>query len=241
MTADTSTGRRYGGQSAEERRNQRRGLLVNAGRELLRSEGLAQVTVTGVCAKAGLTDRYFYESFTNRAAFLDTLFESATAERAARVFAQASLAGDDIQVRLRIVVDGTIQSLLDDFHHADLKSASADETLLRHRATLTRMAADYSTAYAHTILGPGVRDSPDFRMGALFVVAGAAELVIAWLTGALDMSRDHLIDKCARMITIAGTGFVAEMKPLASPSDARSTGDPVDEKRRSDVANNSSN
>lgn len=76
MTADTSTGRRYGGRSAEERRNQRRERLVTAGRELLRCAGLARVAVTCVCAKAGLTDRYFCDSFTNRAAFLDKLFES---------------------------------------------------------------------------------------------------------------------------------------------------------------------
>ncbi|WP_162625267.1 hypothetical protein [Mycolicibacterium llatzerense] len=57
MTADTSTGRRYGGLAAQARRDQRRARLVNVGRELLKSDGVAHVTVTGVCAKAGLNDR----------------------------------------------------------------------------------------------------------------------------------------------------------------------------------------
>ncbi|WP_071287999.1 TetR/AcrR family transcriptional regulator [Mycolicibacterium llatzerense] len=196
----------------EARRDQRRARLVSVGRELLKSDGVAQVTVTGVCAKAGLNDRYFYENFTNRAAFLEALFESATAERAARVFAQASLVGD-VAARLRIMVDGTVQSILDDFHPDDLTSAGSGETLWRYRATLTKMAANVSAGYAETILGPGVGQSVDFQMSVLYVVAGAAELVIAWLAGTLDLSREQLVDKCARMINIALAGFVAEFTP----------------------------
>lgn len=230
MTTEASTGRRYGGQSADERRRQRRQRLITTGLELLKEEGLAKVTVTGVCAKAGLTDRYFYESFANRDALLDALFATTTSERAARVFAQASLSGDDTRTRIRVAVEGTVDSLMEEFRPEDLTSSANGESLLRHRAVLTKYAADFSAAYARTALGPGIADSPDFRMGAQFVVAGAAELVIAWLTGTLDVPREALIDKCADLIGYTVTGMVAGMNPSESPRNALSDSGSADDR-----------
>jgi AcrR family transcriptional regulator len=58
-------GRAYGGLSPEDRVAARRARLVQAGAELFGIQGLRATTVRGVCAEAGLTDRYFYESFTS--------------------------------------------------------------------------------------------------------------------------------------------------------------------------------
>jgi len=57
--------RTYGGVSSEERRQERRERLIEAGLEVFGTRGLGQSTMRDICTKARLTDRYFYESFAN--------------------------------------------------------------------------------------------------------------------------------------------------------------------------------
>ena len=62
--------RSYGGVSAEERVAARRARLVAAARELLAQAGWRGTSLRAVCARSGLADRYFYESFESRDALL---------------------------------------------------------------------------------------------------------------------------------------------------------------------------
>jgi AcrR family transcriptional regulator len=58
--------RRYSGQSFEARQAERRARLVAAALEVAGRTGLDATSVAAICAEAGLTARYFYESFPNR-------------------------------------------------------------------------------------------------------------------------------------------------------------------------------
>lgn len=66
----------YGGVSAQERREQRRSALIEAGLELFGTQGYPNVPVKMICDEAGLTQRYFYESFSDREALLDAVYGS---------------------------------------------------------------------------------------------------------------------------------------------------------------------
>lgn len=66
----------YGGVSAEARREQRRLALIDAGLTLFGTEGYPNAPVKKICDEAGLTQRYFYESFTDREALLDAVYRS---------------------------------------------------------------------------------------------------------------------------------------------------------------------
>ena len=63
-------GRAYGGLAQEDRVAARRARFVEAGLELFGTQGFRGATVRGICAAAGLTDRYFYESFASLEALL---------------------------------------------------------------------------------------------------------------------------------------------------------------------------
>jgi AcrR family transcriptional regulator len=64
--------RRYSGQSFADRQTDRRARLVRAALEVAGRFGLEGTSVAAICAEAGLTARYFYESFPNRdAIFVD--------------------------------------------------------------------------------------------------------------------------------------------------------------------------
>src|SRR5262249_28213268 len=60
---------RWSGVPIENRHAVRRDELITAGVELLGGESGPALTVRAVCRQAGLTERYFYESFTDREQF----------------------------------------------------------------------------------------------------------------------------------------------------------------------------
>lgn len=66
--------RLYGGQSQEARIAERREKLMQAASKLYGQAGTTGVSVTAICAEAGLTPRYFYESFAGREALLLAVF-----------------------------------------------------------------------------------------------------------------------------------------------------------------------
>lgn len=67
MTEPTEK-RRYSGQSFEDRQAERRERLIRAAVQVAGRVGLDAASVAAICAEAGLTARYFYESFPTREA-----------------------------------------------------------------------------------------------------------------------------------------------------------------------------
>lgn len=65
MPSPSVANRRYRGSSAEERRAQRREQFLTAAIQVYGEQGYRNATVKAVCEAAGLTERYFYESFSN--------------------------------------------------------------------------------------------------------------------------------------------------------------------------------
>jgi AcrR family transcriptional regulator len=64
--------RRYSGQSFENRHAERRERLIRAAVQVAGRAGLERASVAAICAEAGLTARYFYESFpTHEAIFVE--------------------------------------------------------------------------------------------------------------------------------------------------------------------------
>ena len=83
-------GRAYGGVTPGERVAVRRARLIEAGRALFGRQGLRATTVRGVCAEAGLTDRYFYESFDGLEALLAAVYQALVAQLHQRLDARAA-------------------------------------------------------------------------------------------------------------------------------------------------------
>jgi AcrR family transcriptional regulator len=202
---------RYGGVSAGERRAARRSRLLDAARDVLATEGLTKLTVTGVCARAGLTQRYFYESFANRDALLDELFATIAAETAVDIFGSVAREGTSPRERIRAAITAAIDVLASDsLLGRVVAQMGTDETLLRHRAALTRQIADLAREYASVVWGAPAPESPDVRMAILFVIGGAGEVVVDWLSGSLDITRAQLIETCTDIVLSAGTTILKQ-------------------------------
>jgi AcrR family transcriptional regulator len=91
-----SEGRRYRGASLAQRRTERRAQLLRAGIDLFGTRGYHAVTVRDLCAAAGLTERYFYESFRDREALFGAVYEHLNAELQQKIAAGAASGGTDL-------------------------------------------------------------------------------------------------------------------------------------------------
>jgi len=74
-TAPKSTGRSYRGLTLEQRTAERRERFLEAGLNVFGNEGFHAATVRKICKEAGLTDRYFYESYNSMEALLIEVYE----------------------------------------------------------------------------------------------------------------------------------------------------------------------
>jgi AcrR family transcriptional regulator len=72
----TARARNYAGLSAQERRESRRERLIEGAIRAYGELGYRNTTVKAVCEAAGLTERYFYESFANSEALLVAAFDT---------------------------------------------------------------------------------------------------------------------------------------------------------------------
>lgn len=80
QSAKTRPARAYGGKEAGQRQDERREKLVSTAVKLIGSQGFAALTIDALCAEAGLTKRYFYESFSSRETLLTAAYEAVTRE-----------------------------------------------------------------------------------------------------------------------------------------------------------------
>ncbi|SDC96813.1 transcriptional regulator, TetR family [Cupriavidus sp. YR651] len=99
MTAELAPARRYRGAEADERRAQRRAQLIAAAVQVYGERGYQNATVKAVCEAAGLTERYFYESFANSEALLLASFETVTQLLLQKIEKAGEAAGGDGQHR----------------------------------------------------------------------------------------------------------------------------------------------
>lgn len=95
MTDAVPTPRPYAGETPEARRTRRRRCFIDSGKILFGTVGYRKTTVRGLCAHAGLTDRYFYESFASLEDLLAAVYEERAAELEAAVLAAVRATGPD--------------------------------------------------------------------------------------------------------------------------------------------------
>jgi AcrR family transcriptional regulator len=111
MTPEPAPSRAYRGVSIEQRRAERRAKLIAAAIAVYGERGYRQATVKSVCEAAGLTERYFYESFENSEALLVASFNAVTYAVFDEITAAARAAGRGRVARGRAMLDAYFGAL----------------------------------------------------------------------------------------------------------------------------------
>ncbi|HWF53980.1 MAG TPA: TetR/AcrR family transcriptional regulator [Solirubrobacteraceae bacterium] len=189
----------------------RRARLIDAGLELLGGAGYAATTVRGVCARAQLTPRYFYESFRDLDELMLAVFDEVAAEAASAVLAASAGAPQDARGKARAAIGAFVELVAEDPRRARILFVEAvgSEPLTRRRFERLRLFADLVAAQGREFYGLREGHDPLMQTTALTLVGGLAEALLAWLDGSLRTTAEQLVEDCAELFVATGEAAVA--------------------------------
>ncbi|HEX5201480.1 TetR/AcrR family transcriptional regulator [Paractinoplanes rhizophilus] len=191
----------YRGVSAADRAAERRARLLAAALTVWADPGV-RTTMTAVCAEAGLTERYFYESFTGLEALLEAVMDTIAAEIETTSRTAAEAAGDDPVARVRASVRAFMELLVADPRkgRVAIVESVAVPKLRQRRTDLLRHLAHQSARESRKLLGSPGRSASEDEIGGLLFIGGMAELITAWLDGTLEATTDEIVEAASRAL-----------------------------------------
>lgn len=197
-------GSRYSGLDAAERTHQRRTALLAAALELFATQGYPATSVKQICRQAGLTERYFYESFSDRHACLAALYgELADQMRIATAAAADEAADLDTDEVTRRALSAFVDYLASDPRRArvvliEVVGVSAELEGRRH--AVLRSFAELTTTVWLGRTGRARPTTPQ-RLAAIGLVGAVNHLLVDWLHRGQKETREELVGICSTLFS----------------------------------------
>ncbi len=187
---------RWTGVPLESRLALRRDDLVTAGVQLLGSDRGPALTVRAVCREAALTERYFYESFTDRDEFVRAVYDD-VCTRAMSTLTSANTPREAVERFVELMVDDPVRGRV-------LLLAPAVEPIL------TRSGAEWMPDFIDLLQTKLSRigDPALQKMIATSLVGALSSLFTAYLNGRLGATRTQFIDYCVNMLFTTAAPYV---------------------------------
>lgn len=194
----------YRGVSAADRTADRRERLLKATLEVWGRDDGPRVTMTRICAEAGLTERYFYESFSGLDEALIAVIDRIADDIAeTSVAALESTAGEPAD-RVRAAITGFVKILTDDPRKGRIAivEAASLESLRPHRNALLLQFARLAASQARELYGDQAWTGPEGELSAFLFIGGLSELVRSWVGGEVAGSPADLVNVATRHFTL---------------------------------------
>lgn len=171
-------------------------MLIHAAYELLGEEGWPATSVRGVCRRSGLNPRYFYESFDSIDDLVVAVYDQIVDELSEAVRAELAAADRNPSAITRAALGATVRYIDEDRRRGRILYVEAlgNEALNRRRLENAHRLVEElerTSVARRKGLAPG---EPVVLMRAAILVGGFTELLVSWLEGRLDVSRDQLVD-----------------------------------------------
>jgi len=202
---DAPKARLYRGLAKDERCAERRRRLIEAGIQVFGTDTYHGGTVRAVCVAAGLTERYFYESFLNREQLLHAVYEFLVDGLHDHFDAVLEAPPADPEAYIRAVL-----AIYFDFVETNRPGArillfevlgvSTDIDNL-YRQTMHGFGALLLRAVA-PLRAPGPPSVPDEELVADGLVGAVVHMAQRWVLGGYRQSQGE-IAACARAIVVA--------------------------------------
>lgn len=179
---------RWSGVPLQDRQALRRDELIAAGIAHLGGAQGPALTVRGVCRSAGLTERYFYESFTDRDEFVRAVYDDVCA-RAMATLTTANTTRAAVEQFVALMVDDPARGRV-------LLLAPEKEPVL------TRSGAEWMPSFIELVQRKLTRigDPAQAAMVATGLIGALTALFTAYLNGRLTATREQFIDYCIEML-----------------------------------------
>jgi AcrR family transcriptional regulator len=179
---------RWSGVPLQDRQSLRRDELVAAGVEVLGGQDGGALTVRGVCRAAGLTERYFYESFGDRDDFVRAVYDH-VCSTAMTALTSSTTPRDAVERFVALMVDDPVRGRV-------LLIAPEREPVL------TKSGAEWMPSFIELLQHKLTRitDPAVQAMVATGLVGALTALFTAYLNGRLEATREQFIDYCVDML-----------------------------------------
>ena len=179
---------RWSGVPLQDRQTLRRDELVAAGVQLLGGAAGPALTVRAVCRAAGLTERYFYESFADRDEFVRAAYDD-VCSAAMSALTTADTPRDAVERFVTLMVDDPVRGRV-------LLIAPEREPVL------AKSGAEWMPSFIDLLQRKLTRitDPAKQAMVATGLVGALTALFSAYLYGRLATTREQFIDYCVDML-----------------------------------------
>jgi AcrR family transcriptional regulator len=191
--------RPYGGVEARDRIAERRRKLLEAGLDLLGgSDQPSDLTVRAICARAGTSARYFYESFTDKDELVAAVFEWVIADIAATT--QAAVAAAPRAEQNRAGITNLVRTIADDARVGRLlfNAQLSNAVVARKRAGLGGFFA--LLGGQHVTSAYQVPEDEWVKAVSHFVVGGVAQTISAWVSGDIGLDQAQVVEHLTLII-----------------------------------------
>lgn len=205
--ATATGGALWRGRTQEERRAERRRMLLDAALEIVAEEDVDALGVRAVCRRSGLTERYFYESFASLDELLGQLYETVIAEVHDEIVEAMRAAGPEP----RAAVGSAVGSLADQLRSNPVKSRLF---LMEHsgRSALAKQIARKSQrnraffAQLVVLFDPALADDAEgLDLSVRALLASQAALFLAWAGGELPVTRARFVEHTTAIVAAVAT------------------------------------
>ena len=180
--------------------------MIDAGFDLLGSEGAGATTVRALCHKAELNARYFYESFDDVDALLVAVYDHVL--RGLQTATAAVAASPDMApiVVARIGIDAIVRFIDEDRRRARILyvEAISNPVLNRHRRETDLIAINSLEEAAIEAAGSWPEGERVSQVGAAMLIGGMSEVLLDWIDGRIHVTRDQLVDDLAHLALALG-------------------------------------
>ncbi|MCA4754287.1 TetR/AcrR family transcriptional regulator [Mycolicibacterium fortuitum] len=190
--------RPYRGQAADARSADRRTRLLQAAVDLVGTQGVAAMTMRAVCREAALSQKFFYESFTDTEELLHEVYRS-TFEQTRRVISAADDPAADLPSRTRAGVRAAAQLVRADprICRILLVEPIAD---LRLRTFVRSSIGSMTPAGVTVPIGGADAATPSVKMQYATVFGALISLFIEWTEGNLGSDQEAFVEHVTTML-----------------------------------------
>jgi AcrR family transcriptional regulator len=189
--------------SQDDRRAQRRSKLIAAAISVYGERGYRQATVKAVCEAAGLTERYFYESFANSGELLIASFNAVTFRVFEASVEAAAAAGRSRTERARALLRAYFTAL-----QRDPRSARVFLVEIRGVSREVDKAFDAALRQIGREVGKIVAP-PDSEPDPLLeagVVGGVIHIALRWIEDGYLPTIEAVTDSALRLVMVLARG-----------------------------------
>ncbi|WP_345639768.1 TetR/AcrR family transcriptional regulator [Streptomyces tremellae] len=183
------------GLTADQRRDRRRAQLLDAGFEILGTLGAAELGVRSVCRRAGLTERYFYESFDSRESLLEAVVDQVSTAGFARMGEARHRANAARADPVKPMIRAYLDYFSEDPRRGRIQFVEAGIAfpLGHHRKPGHPRAVALFTDLLAADSDEEKGDAADLTLNAYALAGSQAELIMRWLDGQLRVPKERIV------------------------------------------------